>query len=72
MEILTLIPKNVKETYQIDKHKDCISVHSPVYVNIDFDKEFKITRRDYTIDIQNDKCIVSLYLGHKNIHITIF
>ena len=72
MKTLSLIPKKVKETYQICKRKDCISVHSPTYVNIDFDKKFRITRTDFTIDIQNDKCIVSLYLRFKNVHITIF
>ncbi len=72
MKVLTLIPKKIKETYQIYKRKDCIEVHFPAYVNIQFDKEFKITQNKETIAIINDKCCVTLWKKIKEQHITIY
>ena len=72
MKTLSLIPKKVKETYQIEKRKDCIEVHSPAYVNIQFDKEFEIVKDGTTIIIKNSKCCVSLWIEIKIQHITIY
>ena len=72
MKALSLIPKKVKETYHVRKRKDCIEVHSPIYVNIDFDERFEITKHKDEIKIRNDKCVVCLYLYIEYIHITIF
>ena len=72
MRALTLIPKKVRETYQIFKNDDNLSINDPCFVHIDFDETFKITQDKYTINIENDKCLVSLYLYKKYVHITIF
>ncbi len=72
MKALTLIPKKVKETYHVQKCKNCIEIHLPMYVNIDFDERFEITKNEYEIRIRNKQCAVSLYLYKKYVHITIF
>ncbi len=72
MRALTLIPKEVKKTYHVRKRKDCLEVHLPVYVHIDFDERFEITKHNTEIKIRNDKCVVCLYLYKTYIHITIF
>ena len=72
MKILTLIPKKIKETYQIEKRKNCMEVHSPAYINIQFDKEFRITQNEETINFKNSKCCVSVWKKRKIQHITIY
>ncbi len=72
MKALTLIPKKVRDTYQITRQDDCLSINDPCFVHIDFDKEFKIINTISTISIKNDKCIVFLNLHYKYVHITIF
>ena len=72
MKALTLIPKKIKETYQIVKWSGNLSIHTPCYVNINFDKRFKITKDEREIIIRNSKCVVCLSLKKKWIHITIF
>ncbi len=72
MKALTLIPKKVKETYHILRRKDCIEVHFPVYVNIDFNERFEIIKNEYEIRIRNNQCAVSLCLYKTYVHITIF
>ena len=72
MKTLSLIPKKVKETYQIDKHKNSIDVHSPAYVNIEFDERFKVFQDNSTFMIKNNKCIVNLWKKSKKMHITIY
>ncbi len=72
MKALTLIPKKVKETYQIVKWDGNLSIHDPCYVNINFDKRFKITKDEHEIIIRNGKCVVCLSLNTKWMHITIF
>ncbi len=72
MKSLSLIPKEVRETYQIVKWDSNLSIHDPCYVNINFDKRFKITKDEYDIIIRNDRCVVCLSLYKKYVHITIF
>ena len=72
MKTLSLIPKKVRNTYQIMKRSGSIEVHTPCYVNIDFDEDFKIVNTGTTIDIKNDKCIVSVWKDVKNMHVTIY
>ena len=72
MKTISLIPKKVKETYEIEKRKNCIEVHSPAYVNIEFDKDFGIVKDKTIITIKNSKCCVSLWLERKIQHITIY
>ena len=72
MKALSLIPKKVKEIYQIYKHENCIEVHSPSYVNINFDERFKVSQDSSTFMIQNDKCIVNLWKKSKRMHVTIY
>jgi len=72
MKVLSLIPKKVQKTYDIERDKNCIEIHSPVYVNIDFDDSFRIEKDYYTVSIKNSKCVVSLYLNTFNVHITIY
>ena len=72
MKILSLIPKKVKETYHVRKRKDCIEIHFPMYVHIDFDEGFEITKHETDIRIRNNKCAVCLYSDMTYIHITIF
>lgn len=72
MKSLTLIPKKVKETYQIVKWVGNLSINDPCYVNINFDKRFKIIKNEREIIIRNDRCVVCLSLNNKNVHITIF
>ena len=72
MKALTLIPKNVKEEYQIGKYKNGIDINSPVYINIEFDDRFEIANGKITVDIKNSKCIVSLWKRMKTMHVTIY
>ena len=72
MKALSLIPKKIKETYQIEKRKNCIEVHSPAYINIQFDKDFRIVKDGVTITIKNSKCCVSLWVERKILHIAIY
>ena len=72
MKVLTLIPKKVKETYHIVKWDGNLSIHDPCYVNINFDKRFKISKSKSKIMIRNDRCDVCLSLHTKYVHITIF
>jgi len=72
MKALTLIPKNVKEEYQIGKYKNGIDINSPVYINIEFDDRFEIANGEITVDIKNSKCIVSLWKKTFLMHVTIY
>lgn len=72
MKALTLIPKKVREMYHIRKSKDCLDIHSPIYVNINFDEKFSIKTSKNSVDIGNDKCIVILFRKTKLMNITIY
>ena len=72
MKVLSLIPKKVQKTYQIKKWETNLSINHPCYVNIEFDKYFKITKTETEIRIQNYKCAVTLYLKTLYVHITIY
>lgn len=72
MKVLKLIPKKIKEIYQITKQENCIEIYSPAYVNIDFDVAFIIGKDKFTIFIKNNRCNVSLWKKVKKMHITIY
>jgi hypothetical protein len=72
MKAMTLIPKKIKQKYNIHKHKNSISVHNPAFVNIDFDERFKIVNGKITLDIENSKCVVNLWKKVKYMSITIY
>lgn len=72
MKALTLIPKKIKKDYEITRRNNAINIHTPVYVNIDFDKSFEISQGLCTLSISNDKCVVSLWKSVYKMHITIF
>ncbi len=71
MKALTLLPKKIKKMYLIHREKDCIAVHNPAYININFDDNFKIYKSACTWVIQNDKVIVALWLKVKIMHVTV-
>lgn len=72
MKALSLIPKKIKEMYNIEREKDGIKVHCPAFVNIDFDKNFKVFQDESSIVIKNSKCVVSLWKKQFIQHITIY
>jgi len=72
MKALTLIPKEVKKTYRIEKCKNVIFIHQPVCVNIEMDEEFEIFEHGLTVAIKNSKCIVNLWKEGRIQHITIY
>ena len=72
MKTISLIPQKVKKTYRIRKRGNYIEVRSPAYVNIDCDKEFKITKNEEVIIFKNSKCRITLWKKVKMQHITIY
>ena len=72
MKAMTLIPKKIKQKYDIKKHENKISVHKPAYINIDFDERFRIEDNGIALDIINSKCHISLWKKTFMMHITIF
>jgi len=72
MKAMTLIPKKIKQKYDIKKHENKISVHKPAYVNIDFDERFEIINGKISVEIKNSKCHISLWKKTFMMHITIF
>jgi len=72
MKALTLLPKKIKETYTIVKRKECIEVHSPAYINIEFDDEFRISTNGTAYSIQNSKVCVHLWIDIINMHTTVY
>ena len=72
MKALTLIPKKIKDTYQIEKYKNSLKVYKPAYVNIDFDENFRIRKNEINISIENKKCIVTLWRKIIRQHITLY
>ena len=72
MKALTLIPKNVKEEYQIGKYKNGIDINSPVYINIEFDDRFEIINSSIAVKIRNNRCSITLWKKTFLMHVTIF
>ena len=72
MKVISLIPKKVRQTYQITKHDNSVSISNPAFINIRFDESFKIINGKITLDIKNDKCIVFLWKDLKIMSITIY
>ena len=72
MKVLTLIPREVKKTYRIEKQGNVIFIHRPVCVNIKIDEEFGIFESGLTVSIKNSKCIVNLWKKVMIQHITIY
>ena len=72
MKAMTLIPKKIKQKYDIKKHENKISVHKPAYINIDFDERFRIEDNGIALDIINSKCHISLWKKTFMMHVTIF
>ena len=72
MKALTLLPKKIKETYTIVKRKKCIEVHSPAYINIEFDDRFRISTNGITFTIENSKVCVILWIDRVIMHTTVF
>jgi len=72
MKALTLIPKKVKKTYDIERTKTGLNIHQPVYVNVNFDERFRIEEDKVSIEIINERCWITLYKSLSKPHITIF
>jgi len=72
MKAMTLISREIKKNYGIDRNKQGLHIHKPAYINIDFDEMFEIKEDKYCFTIQNKRCIVSLFKGSIRLHITIF
>jgi len=72
MKAMTLIPKEIKKTYQIEKYENAITIDHPAYINIDIDDKFEIKNGRATVDIINSKCHVSLWKKTFLMHITIY
>ena len=72
MKALTLLPRKIKKTYSIRREKDCIDIHDPVYINIDFGDKFEIYKQGCTWVIKNGKVAVALWVKVKIMHVTVF
>ena len=72
MKILTLLPKEIKKTYVIQRDKKRVEIHEPAYINIDFDERFGVETNGTTWSIQNSKVCVALWIGVKIMHVTVF
>lgn len=72
MKALTLIPKKIKKTYDINRTKDGLNIHQPFYINIDFDEMFRIEESEICIDVINEKCWITFYKSLSKPHIAIF
>ena len=51
--------------------EDFLSIHDPVYINIDYDNRFKVADGEFCFNIRNDKVSVSVFKSGY-IHITVF
>ena len=58
--------------YRPEAYDNYISINQPSYVNIDRDSAFKVTDSEYTVKIENSKCIVTLWKSIQFLHVTIF
>jgi len=69
---MTLIPKKIKQKYDIEKYENKIVIHKPACVNIDFDEEFRIENDSVALGITNSKCHISLWKKTFMMHVTIY
>ena len=72
MKILALLPKKIKKLYRIEKYKNSILIHHPVFVNIDINENFELRELFDTYSFYNEKCIVVIWKHVLGLHVTIF
>ena len=71
MKALTLLPKDIKRRYSINRTSDTIHLHTFGYINIDIDDEFKISETEKCWEIRNSKVWVTLWKNSKIRHIAV-
>lgn len=72
MKALTLLPKEIKSRYLIIRQKDCVEVHVPSYINIDFDERFCVESNETVHMIKNSKVCVTLWNDVDYMHVTVY
>lgn len=72
MKALTLLPRDIKRKYDIERTDDTIHLYTFGYINIDIDDEFTISETESCWNIKNSKVIVSLWKGRNIRHITVY
>ena len=72
MKVLTLLPKEIKDKYYIERENDALHLHTFGYINIDIDEKFSVTDEGTTWAIRNSRVCVTLWKKNITRHITVY
>ena len=71
MKALTLLPRDIKLRYDINRKGNTIFIHYPDIINVKVDNTFKIEETSKCWEIRNSKVWVTLWKNTKVRHIAI-